>query len=183
MDIRLKQAENLIKKAGIASKEIEGLKEASEGTINIEAYDEALKDLIKAEDFIYSSLPTHHLSAQEARIFTEKLLDAREKIHIILADFGVMGKVSLNQQILQLSKKWLIITSKTNFKKMLVKMGVDVQNIIVAGVPLAVEDMEQLNPQLPEATLKSISKKIEHVKNDISKKKGQTEFRKDFSVG
>lgn len=170
-DIRLKQAEKLIKIAGEASKKKEDLKEATSGTINVELFERALKELIYAEDYIYPSLPSHHLSAPEARIFTGKLLAARESIENILSDFGVMEKLNSKDQIRQLSQKWLIITPKTSFKKILMKMGVDVQNIIVAGVPLASDDMKLLNPHLPEAALKAINKKIEHVKNDISKKK------------
>ncbi len=169
-DIRLKQAEKLIKIAGKASTKNEDLKEATSGTINAELFDRALKELIYAEDYIYPSLPSHHLSAPEARIFTRKLLAARENIENILSDFGVMEKVNAKDQIHQLSQKWLIITPKTSFKKILMKMGVDVQNIIVAGVPLASDDMKLLNPHLPETAIKAINKKIEHVKNDISKK-------------
>lgn len=166
----MNQAENLIKLAGKTSQGTEILKEAKNGFIDVKAYEKALKDLIAAEDFIYSSLPSHGLSAQEARDFTNKLLDARENIHIMLADFGVMEKVSSQNQLKELSKKWIILTTKSSYKKMLIKMGVNVQQIVVAGVPLDAEDMLQLNPKIPDTALKSINKKIRHVKNDISRK-------------
>ncbi|MBU4608305.1 MAG: DUF2100 domain-containing protein, partial [Methanobacterium sp.] len=169
-NIRMNQAENLIKLAGKTSQGTEILKEAKNGFIDVKAYEKALKDLIAAEDFIYSSLPSHGLSAQEARDFTNKLLDARENIHIMLADFGVMEKVSSQNQLKELSKKWIILTTKSSYKKMLIKMGVNVQQIVVAGVPLDAEDMLQLNPKIPDTALKSINKKIRHVKNDISRK-------------
>jgi hypothetical protein len=50
---------------------------------------------------------------------------------------------------------------------------VDPQKIVVAGVPLEIDDMKRLNPNLPDAALKSIEKKISHVKNDITRKKEQ----------
>ncbi|MEW6010720.1 MAG: DUF2100 domain-containing protein [Methanobacterium sp.] len=169
-NIRTKQAENLIKLAGKTSQGTEILKNPKKGFIDVKAYERALKDLIAAEDFIYTSLPSHGLSAQEAGDFTNKLLDARENIHTILADFGVIEKISSQNQVHELSKKWIILTTKSNYKKMLMKMGVNVQQIVVAGVPLKAEDMKQLNPKIPDAALKSIDKKITHVKNDISRK-------------
>ncbi len=175
--LRIKQAEDLIKKAGSASKGSETLKEPREGTINTELFEKAFKDLIKAEDFIYSSLPSHELSQEEAQVFTRKLLDAREKIEGMLADFGVMEKASSEDKIGKISQEFIFITTKSNFKKILVKMGVNVQHIIVAGVPLEAEDMKQINPKIPDAALKSINKKIEHVKNDISRKMEQLNLK------
>ena len=65
-------------------------------------------------------------------------------------------------EIKKLSENFLIITTKSNFKKALTKLGVDAQHIIVAGVPLQAEDMKLINPRIPDAALKSVGKKIEH---------------------
>ena len=67
----------------------------------------------------------------------------------------------------------MILTTKNNFKKTLTKIGVDPQRIVVAGVPLDLEDMKILNPEIPDVALLSIKKKIEHVKNDIERKMEQ----------
>jgi len=61
---------------------------------------------------------------------------------------------------------------------MISKFGVDSQQILVAGVPLEVEDMKIINPQIPEAALGAISKKIEHVKNDINRKMDSFNLKK-----
>lgn len=167
---RLNQAEDLIKKAGSENNPSELIKEAKEGIINVPVFEKTLKDLIESEDFIYSSLPSHKLNLKESKLFTDKLLDARENINKILADFGVLDKVKSENKISALSKGLLIITTKNNFKKALVKLGIDVQQIVVAGVPLEVEDMKEINPKIPEAALQGISKKIEHTKNDINRK-------------
>ena len=99
-----------------------------------------------------------------------KILSVRTKLDEILADFGVIEKESVEEEIKKLSEDILILTSKNNFKKVFAKFGVDPQKIVVAGVPLEVEDMKILNPKIPEAALTGISKKIEHVKNDIRTK-------------
>ena len=38
--------------------------------------------------------------------------------------------------------------------------------------------MKEINPKIPEAALKGISKKIEHVKNDINRKMENMELKK-----
>ncbi|MDO8869165.1 MAG: DUF2100 domain-containing protein [Methanobacteriaceae archaeon] len=167
---RLNQAEDLIKKAGSSGNSSEIIKEPREGIINVQVFEKALKDLIEAEDFIYSSLPSHKLNLEDSKLFAGKMLDARAKINEILADFGVLEKVKTENKISDLSKGLLIVTTKNNFKKALVKLGIDVQQIIVAGVPLEVSDMKEINPKIPEAALQGISKKIEHTKNDINRK-------------
>lgn len=167
---RSNQAENLIKKAGSNSNSLEIIKEAREGIINVQIFEKTMKNLIESEDFIYSSLPSHKLNLKDSKLFTNQLLDARENINEMLADFGVLEKEKSENKISDLSHGLLIITTKNNFKKTLVKLGIDVQQIVVAGVPLEVEDMKEINPKIPEAALQGISKKIEHTKNDINRK-------------
>ena len=167
---RSNQAENLIKKAGSNSNSLEIIKEAREGIINVQVFEKTMKNLIESEDFIYSSLPSHKLNLKDSKLFTKQLLDARENINEMLADFGVLEKEKSENKISDLSQGLLIITTKNNFKKTLVKLGIDVQQIVVAGVPLEVEDMKEINPKIPEAALQGISKKIEHTKNDINRK-------------
>ncbi|MDZ4172618.1 MAG: DUF2100 domain-containing protein [Methanobacteriaceae archaeon] len=167
---RFNQAENLIKKAASVENKTEVIKEAQEGIINIELFDKTLKDLIEAEDFIYSSLPFHKLNLEESKLFTRKILDARENINEMLADFGVIEKPKSEEKISDLSRELLIITTKNNFKKSLIKLGINVQQIVVAGVPLKAEDMKKINPKIPDTALNGISKKIEHVQNDIIRK-------------
>ena len=69
---RLNQAEDLIKKAGSMNNSSEIIKEPQEGIINVKLFEKALKDLIEAEDFIYSSLPSHQLNLEESKLFTRK---------------------------------------------------------------------------------------------------------------
>jgi hypothetical protein len=156
----------------------ETIKEPQEGIINVKLFEKALKDLIEAEDFIYSSLPSHQLNLEESKLFTRKMLDARENIQGILADFGVMEKEKTENKVSDLSQGFLIVTTKNNFKKVLVKLGIDVKQIVVAGVPLDIEDMKEINPNIPDAALNGISKKIEHVNNDIKRKMEKMDLKK-----
>ncbi|MGB4612109.1 MAG: DUF2100 domain-containing protein, partial [Methanothermobacter thermautotrophicus] len=64
----------------------------------------------------------------------------------------------------------LIIVNNSSVKKLLVKAGVEAQNILVAGAPLSVDDMREINPKIPESALRGIEKKIEHLRNDIERK-------------
>ena len=168
--LRLQQAQQLIEEAGKRETAPEKLKSPREGTINADVFGETLNELIEAEEFIYSSRPSHKLNEEDAKQFCSKILSVRTKIDEILADFGVIEKESVEEEIKKLSEDILILTSKNNFKKVFAKFGVDPQKIVVAGVPLEVEDMKILNPKIPEAALAGISKKIEHVKNDIQRK-------------
>jgi len=167
---RLHQAQLLIEEAGKSKTTCEKFKTPQEGNIDVNLFGEVLNELIEAEEFIYSSRPSHKLDDQEARLFCDKLLSVRNKIDGMLMDFGVMEKESIEEEIKKLSEGLLILTSKGNFRKVISKFGVDPQRIIVAGVPLEVEDMKVINPKIPDAALGSISKKIEHVKNDINRK-------------
>lgn len=168
--LRLHQAQQLIEEAGKRETTPEKLKSPREGTINADVFGETLNELIEAEEFIYSSRPSHKLNEEDAKQFCSKILIVRTKIDEILADFGVIEKESVEEEIKKLSEDILILTSKNNLKKVFAKFGVDPQKIVVAGVPLEVGDMKILNPKIPEAALAGISKKIEHVKNDIQRK-------------
>jgi hypothetical protein len=168
--LRLQQAQKLIEEAGKRENAPEKLKSPREGTINADVFGKTLNELIEAEEFIYSSRPSHKLNEEESKQFCNKILSIRTKLDEILADFGVIEKESVEEEIKKLSEGILILTSKNNFKKVFAKFGVDPQKIVVTGVPLEVEDMKILNPKIPEAALAGISKKIEHVKNDIQRK-------------
>ena len=167
---RLHQAQMLIEEAGKSKTACEKFKTPQEGEINTELFGEVLNELIETEEFIYSSRPSHKLNDQEAMLFCDKILSVRDKIDGMLSDFGVIEKESVEEEVKKLSEGLLILTSKGNFRKMISKFGVDPQRILVAGVPLEVEDMKIINPKIPDAALGAISKKIEHVKNDISRK-------------
>ena len=175
---RLHQAQLLIEEAGKSKTAGETFKTPQEGEINAELFGEVLNELIEAEEFIYSSRPSHKLDDQEAKLFCNKILSVRHKLDDILANFGVIEKESVEEEIKKLSEDFLIITSKGNFRKMLSKFGVDPQRILVAGVPLEVDDMKIINPKIPDAALGAISKKIEHVKNDISRKMSSLNLEK-----
>lgn len=168
--LRLQQAQQLIEEAGKRETITEKLKNPKAGTINADIFGKIMDELIEAEEFIYSSRPSHKLDEDEAKQFCNKIISVRNNLDEILADFGVLEKESVEEEIKKLSENILIITSKSNFKKVFLKFGVDPQNIIVAGVPLEVEDMKILNPKIPDTALAGISKKIEHVKNDIKRK-------------
>ncbi len=175
---RLHQAQLLIEEAGKSKTAGGKFKTPREGKINADLFGEVLNELIEAEEFIYSSRPSHKLDDQEAKLFCDKILSVRHKLDDMLADFGVLEKESIEEEIKKLSENFLIITSKGNLKKMISKFGVDPQRILVAGVPLEVEDMKIINPKIPEAALGAISKKIEHVKNDISRKMSSLDLEK-----
>jgi len=168
--LRLHQAQQLIKEAGKSRTECEKFKTPKAGEINANLYAEIINELIEAEEFIYSSRPSHKLDENDSNQFCNKIIVIRNKLDEILADFGVIEKESEEEKISKLSENFLILTTKNSFKKTFSKMGIDPQRVIVAGVPLEVEDMKILNPKIPEAALEGISKKIEHVKNDIERK-------------
>lgn len=176
--LRLHQAQLLIEEAGKSKTTCEKFKTPKEGNIDAELFGEILDELIEAEEFIYSSRPSHRLNEQDAALFCNKILSVRNKIDSMLTNFGVIEKESIEEEIKKLSEGILILTSKGNFRKMMSKFGVDAQRIIVAGVPLEVEDMKIINPKIPEAALKPISKKIEHVKNDIDRKMSSLNLEK-----
>ena len=168
--IRFKQAQSLLKEAGKSSKSTEKLKTPKEGKINSSTYEEMLNKLIETEEFIYSSRPSHHLIQEDAEEFCSNLIDIRNKIDEILAEFGVLEKENVEEEVKRLSEKFIFLTTKGNFKKLLTRWGVEPQRIVVAGVPLEAEDMRILNPNIPESAFEPIKKKISHVKNDINRK-------------
>jgi hypothetical protein len=168
--LRLKQAQTLLKEVGKSIKTSEGFKDPAEGKIDSKLFGEIQNLLLESEEFIYSSRPDHHLSQDEAQIFCSNLLEIRDKIDTILVDFGVLEAENLEDEIGKLSRQFIFLTPKANFKKSLTKLGVDPQRIVVAGVPLQIEDMQVLNPKIPEKALEPIKIKIEHVKNDLQRK-------------
>ena len=169
-NIRIKQAQDLVNKAIEKKNQTIQFKKPESGTINVENFENIFKDIIHAEEFIYSSLPSHNLSDEEAELFTTYLCSARKNIDSLLVDFKVIEKEKDKVDISLLSSKALFITTKNNFKKSLKKLGVDVQRIIVASVPLKIEDIQQINPKIPEPAIKGIEKKVEHIHNDIKRK-------------
>lgn len=169
-DIRFKQAQDLLEKSTSNKNGDFKLKTPQSGHIDVKRFENIFKDIISAEEFIYSSLPTHDLSKEDANKFVESLLLARNNIDSILADFKVIEKKEEKIDISKLTENILFITSKNNFKKSLKKLGVDVQRIIVASVPLDVEDMKEINPKIPEPALKGIKTKVQHIHNDINRK-------------
>ena len=176
--LRLHQAQLLIEEAGKSKTKGEKFKSPKEGNIDVKLFGGILDELIEAEEFIYSSRPSHKLNENDANLFCGKILNVRNKIDSMLANFGVIEKESVEEEIKKLSEGLLILTSKGNFRKMISKFGVDAQQILVAGVPLEVEDMKIINPKIPEAALGAISKKIEHVKNDIDRKMSSLNLEK-----
>jgi hypothetical protein len=172
-EFRLKQAQTLLKDAAKSKKHEEKLKPTKEGFINVKIYEKILNDLFEAEEFIYSSRPSHKLEISQAEIFIGKITAVRNGIDEILSDFGVIEKNKSEEDVNEYSKDLLILTTKNSFKKAITKFGVDPQRIVVAGVPLDPEDMKILNPKIPETALIPIKKKIIHVKNDIERKMKQ----------
>jgi hypothetical protein len=81
-----------------------------------------------------------------------------------------LEKENVEEEVKRLSERFIFLTTKGNFKKLLTRWGVEPQRIIVAGVPLEAEDMRILNPNIPESAFEPIKKKISHVKNDINRK-------------
>lgn len=171
--IRFKQAQSLLLESGKSKKGTEKLKTPKEGTLDPVAYAEIINNVIKTEEFIYSSRPSHKLLQEDAEEFCNNLIEIRNKIDDILAEFGVLEKKNTEEEVKRLSEQFIILTSKGNFKKILTRWGVEPQRIVVAGVPLEAEDMRILNPKIPETALEPIKKKISHVKNDINRKMEQ----------
>lgn len=180
--LRFKQAQTLLKEAGQSKKSTEKLKTPREGIVDSVAYAEILNNIIKTEEFIYSSRPSHKLLQEDAEEFCSQLIDIRNKIDDILVDFGVLEKENVEEEVKRLSEKFILLTSKGNFKKILTRWGVEPLRIVVAGVPLEAEDMRILNPKIPETALEPIKKKISHVKNDISRKMEQFDVQEILVV-
>lgn len=174
---RIKQAQSLIMDASTSKTNQLALKSAKEGPINVPIFEKILNNLFEAEEFIYTSRPTHKLDLEDAILFTDKIVAARNEIDEILSDFGVIEKSESEEDIKEYSKELLILTTKTGFKKTFTKFGVNPQRIVVAGVPLDTEDMKLLNPKIPDAALVSIKKKISHVKSDIERKMEQFKLK------
>ena len=168
--LRFQQAQKLIEEAGNRETTEIKLKKPQKGFINTLVFEKSLEEFIEAEEFLYLSRPSHKLDKEEAELFCAKILSVRDKLDEILSDFGVIPKISVENEIKKISEKILILTTKNNFKKIFIKFGVDPQNIIVTGVPLKASDMKTLNPKIPASALEGISKKIEHVKSDIERK-------------
>lgn len=168
--LRHAQAQELILKSVKKQKGVLKLKEAEEGTIDVSLHETALKNLIKSEEFIYNSLPHHNLSKEEATEYTKYLITIRDSINSQLANFKVIEEEVEEVDVNELTSEILFITTKNNFKKVLKKLGIDVQRIIVADMPLVLEDMKKINPKIPDAALKGIGTKIEHIHNDIKRK-------------
>lgn len=169
-NIRLKQAQDLVITASKQSKTNIVFKEAQKGKIEVDEFENLFKKIIKSEEFIYTSLPSHNLSKEEAKIFTNYIIEARNSIDSILSDFKVIEKSDDKADISAISSNVLIITTKNNIKKSLKKLGIDVQRIIVANVPLKSEDIKEINPKIPESAMKGIETKAEHIHNDIKRK-------------
>lgn len=174
---RTKQAQSLLKDAVTSKTGEEKLKSPKEGTINVQVFGKILNHLFEAEEFIYTSRPSHELDLETATLFAGKIIKARTEIDEILSDFGVIVRTDSEKDIKEYSKDLLILTTKNSFKKTITKFGVDPQRIVVAGVPLDSEDMRLLNPKIPEVALIPIKKKITHVKNDIERKMEQFKLK------
>jgi hypothetical protein len=170
-DIRLKQAQGLLEKSANRVSGTTTLKTPQSGYIDVKKFENIFKNIISGEEFIYNSLPTHNLSGDEAKDFVNFLILARNNIDSILADFKVIEKQEEKIDMSELTDNVLFITSKNNFKKVLKKLGVDVQRILVASIPLNIIDMKEINPKIPESALNGIKTKIEHIHNDINRKK------------
>ncbi|MCQ8905291.1 MAG: DUF2100 domain-containing protein [Methanothermobacter sp.] len=168
--IRFEQAEKLIRKSCINLKREQGFRDASDGVIDTGKLQEAMMELIEAEEYIYTSLPAHELRGEDASEFCRRLIVAREAIDHVLADFGVLERQDPAERIKEAVRGKLIIVNNSSVKKLLVKAGVESQNILVAGAPLSVDDMKEINPKIPEGALRGIEKKIEHLRNDIERK-------------
>lgn len=169
-NFRNEQVQNIILKSTKKTTNSFKLKEAEEGEIDVALFESGLKNLIAAEEYIYKSLPNHHLDKEDATVFTKFLIDARESINEQLSNFKVIEQEVEEFDLSKLTSNILFITPKNNFKKSLKKLGIDVSNIVVADMPLVIEDMKEINPKIPDAALKGIEKKIEHIHNDIKRK-------------
>jgi hypothetical protein len=170
-DIRFKQAQSLLEKAASRDNGVIKFNPPKSAKIDVKTFENIFKNIISAEDFIYRSLPSHNLSEEEAKEFIDFVIEARENIDSILSDFSVIEKKEEKIDIAKLTGHVLFITSKNNFKKTLKKLGVDVSRIVVASVPLHIDDMKEINPKIPESALEGIKTKVKHIHNDITKKK------------
>ena len=179
-NFRIKQAENLLRAAANNMSKDEELKNPKEGTIDVDVFENIIKNVLEAEEFIYTSRPHHTLNQEEAIKFINNIISARNEIDKILGDFGVLDEKNPEENVKEHFKDYLILTTKNNFKKTISKLGVDPQKIVVAGVPLIAEDMKILNPKLPDTALDPIKIKIQHVRNDIERKMEQFELNNIF---
>lgn len=171
--IRYKQAQKLIHEAGKSKVVKESLKKPREGIIDSKLFGKILNQMMDLEEFLYTSRPTHYLKKEDAKKFCESIIVIRNELDDILADFGVLDKMDIEEEIKSITDDYIILTTKSNFKKVLTRFKVDPQKIVVAGVPLLIDDMKKLNPHIPDNALGSIEKKISRVIKDINRKKEQ----------
>jgi len=172
--LRIKQAQNLIKLSVNLKDDKEYFMPAKSGKINLNTYEDILYQLIDIEDYIYSTRPSHEMNKEMAQEFCNKIKIAPDQVIVYKAgETQVIQQKNVKDEIKTLSEKYIFLTTKNKFKKILTSFGVDVQRIIVAGVPLDVEDMKLLNPKIPETAIKSIEKKIKKLKRDIARKMEQ----------
>jgi hypothetical protein len=168
---RIKQVQSLLKESGPSLKNKDSFNEPKEGIIDSQLLADVINLLIESDEYVYQSRPDHKLTKDEAKTFCNHVLTIRSKIDVLLSDFGVIEIENLEEDVKKLSENYIFLTTKGDIKKSIVKLGVDPQRIIVAGVPLELDDMKKLNPKIPEKALEPVKKKINRVKEDIERKK------------
>jgi len=70
-------------------------------------------------------------------------------------------------QLIQIIDQDFVFIASNSVKKKLKNLGLDAQRIIVAGGPLTVEDMKELNPKIPDAALENYRKKLDNLLGEL----------------
>ena len=139
-NIRFKQAQNLLEKSANRAGGTTTFKVPQSGHIDVKKFENIFKNIISGEEFIYSSLPTHNLSKDEAKEFVDFLILARDNIDSILTDFKVIEKQEEKIDIGKLTDNILFITSKNNFKKVLTgNIFRDIIPVLIYIIPINLE--------------------------------------------
>ena len=138
-------------------------KEAKQGKINIEEFKNAIYVLIEADDFLYKKAPMHNLNDQEAMEFCKLIFKSKKHLDNVLKEFGFKFQESPT-----LDERALYIVSNKKLLKNLKGKMPNINIISTEGV-LNPEDMKIIRPNIPEKTLKGISKKCEITIKEINR--------------
>jgi len=72
-------------------------------------------------------------------------------------------------EILNVVSDNYLFVGSNSAKKKLKGVGIDAIKIIVAGGPITLDEMKELNPSMPEPGLKSYEKKLENMREDLKR--------------
>jgi hypothetical protein len=130
----------------------------------------ALDDLIDMKILFRKVVPNYTLGEESNQKFLSYLKSLSFKLQPLFSkyldqDLVIGDKQSNGKEFLEQikEKKSFLLVSASSSKKILKKLGVDPQNIIVSGGPLIFEDFKKVNPNLSAEVLSGVKKKCNHL--------------------